>query len=371
MEGPALSQNESDRILLIAVDDSETALELVGELEGELIEVSPVVPSSSQDVTLATILAQAGEERPVVIVVDYRLDEPEEITYRGGSIAAGIKDASPDLPVAMITSDSVMHNLLEARPVARHSFDAIILKNRLIERESLDRVGAELGALAHGFRALKLSLVDFNSTSDLVRVIGRLLKSGDHELNGAEIWITSEIEEVSVQAMANWLLDSFLKTVGPLADKAEAAASLGLTDAGFDAVLESSELIAAAYSGVFSGIRPLWWRDDLWSLRAGAQTDSSTYDYSALGLAAEVGEIAGCTWCSDLVSRACSVCKLGCDESHSLPLAKQRGRWGLPLVACFRCIANGEIAGADIDPFSSELVDLLIRGTISSPSDEK
>lgn len=337
---------------LIVVDDDLRDVKPIETAAGAAgVRVTLVKALESQIETLALVMSELAEAAPVVLV-DYRLDLPAEVHYRGGSLAAGLKDQVPSIPLVLLTSDANMHSLLATRPGSKSLFDWSVLKDNFASPTEAVTVVRQLEAIADGFARAESTNPDIEINEELLR---ELTKGATKDLDGAEMWFDREVRGRVPGQVARWIFSTFLEVISPLVSEAEAAAECGLTTASFVKIAESLDDLAP-YGGVFSGMAVRYWRSDLQALMQGLEA----------GPLSGLIELGRCTWCGERVERSCSVCSLACDVAHALPTAVQAGPWGLPAVACFRCVAEGREGAQinDLDPDVSDIVDLLITGQL-------
>jgi hypothetical protein len=165
-----------------------------------------------------------------------------------------------------------------------------------------------------------------------------------------------------------------LEFPGPLLDEADACALLGITGAAFRREDLSAMLDITKYDGVFSTMKPRWWRgrlqrwlSELADGRTGLEgADRSRMIAQHLGHSSARIRAASCVWCGQgNVATACSICRQAVDPTHGLRAAlDSRPAWSEFAYVCFQCIQKGRDAEARFQPAAFPIVDSIRSGRL-------
>jgi hypothetical protein len=334
----------------VLVDDSPEDLKYAERLTRDGLDCRALVPPGTAEELQAQIGKLASEGRCDVVLVDYRLDaevDPhthERRRYRGGSVAAELKEWEPDTPVVLVTTEQWVREYLEGNPTVRRLFDHQILKDRLASRSERPTVVLEIVELARGFRRIARA-----GGKGWGRVAQLLAAEGEEE-EGLEGLALLNAPSATAE-IAQFILGGLVRFPGLLLDEHDAAAVLGVTVFSFQRPEVQQALGSTRYEGVFSAWHARWWRGRThrWLTLAGGANGGREGDWRARAVAAAAGKSlrsvrpARCTWCDGLdVSRACSLCHEPVDVMHSLvAVVDDRPAWTDDAIVCYRCVAEG------------------------------
>jgi hypothetical protein len=371
------SEPLAPEIRALLVDDHEADLVFADRLTAAGLPTTGLQPTES----LSSLIDQIGEQLDAgqvhVVLLDYRLDDTliggaSPVGYRGGTVAAQLKERAPDHPVVLFTTEQKLSSSLARQPTLRDLFDHQVLKEQLASRNRRDvvdqvrdlalgyvRTAALVGSGASGWTLVAQAM---NASEDVTSVLEQLFESE---------------APAGTSAVARFLLDEVLQRTGPLVSASEAAVRVGLTVSTFGRTDVRELLADASYSGAFSAIYPRWWRAQLGERIAAicgdspmdTTTERARCVASALDLDGRSIRAAECVWCGeDLPSRACQSCDEPVDTLHSLVVADGfRPRWAEPAVVCFACIQTGRADDVRLESGSSAVVAKLKSGDLNPP----
>lgn len=357
----------------LLVDESAKDLKLAGRLEASGLPCLPLLPSPSLDSLLGDIADALGRGRANIVLLDYRLDEelgPEggRPNYRGGAVAAAVKERFPTTPIVLVTSQEKLRHSLEANPRVRDLFDLEVMKRDLNDFRRRPVEAARISDLAAGFEKLALAANRARSKDPWV-LLGRLLVLSKDEIAIVQRRVAGPLP-VEPLDIISWLMDELLAYPGPLLADDEASASLGITREAFLGSGVQSFASSSLYDGVFSVVHRRWWRHRLEELLQGLFGDEAVDPGSrAAKIAGAIDERIGaaeCVWCEGAeVVRACQVCKEPVDGSHSVGASMdERPPWADIAVVCFLCIQTGRADGIEYLPGSSDMVARVRSGGV-------
>ena len=336
----------------LAIDDEEesrTTLKRLNKYGVQCDVISPPKPGAFPE----EIFARIKRDEIDVVLLDFRLDDqalPDEmpVSYRGGMLAAAVKEKLP-VPIVLVTTEEKRREYVADNPRIRNLFDHTLLKSQIGGRpKERRRAGVQIIDLAIGFRRIRTSIDHADSIREREKAVCHLLSVDRAELGRLEASLQAAVPKKTAE-FASWLLQGVLCYPGPLLDADEARSRLGLTERAFAKKKVRDWADRARYKGVFGKLRPCWWENRLLNLLQTAAGDHSFGEAKAraAAIARECGEsglsAARCTHCNKgLVQRTCYVCKKAVDATHHLVArVDDRPAWALPAVVCFRCIATG------------------------------
>lgn len=349
---------EPARVRALAIDDDPQALQTFRRLEKHGIECRAILPPRPE-VFPAEIFQPIEQGKIDVVLVDFILDAEsgqgeKPASYRGGMLAAAIKERFPETPIVLVTTEEKHRRLVKESPKVRELFDHLLLKSEISGRPAQrTRAVSQIRALAEGFRRIREALRR-PPEADPWKPLQRLLGIDSEHLEKLADRLGGSAPQAQADAV-NWLLGELLAHPGPLLDAAEARSRLGLTSDSFEKESVQRWAESARYHGVFAELHPRWWESGLFELLKRDAGDAAFGEAvkRAAAIAAACGEkklqAARCRWCGrGLVQRTCHVCKESVDATHHL-VARVDARpvWALPAVVCFSCIATGR---AEQDP---------------------
>ena len=364
----------SDAIRALLVDDNRDDLVFAERLSRGGLECSSIRATSSADRLRELLDERIAHDKPSIVFLDYRLDDSpidEDGTradYRGGTIAAELKERHPEVAVVLLTTEEKLHAWLDGSPRVKDLFDATVLKSALTS-PSREGVAAEMEDLGRGYKALATAFRK-KSPADPWDRLRLLMRATPSEGPSIRALGTGEAPD-NLGDAASWLLRQALRWPGPLIDQYEAAAKLGIEKSSFDAVREHTLLTATQYEGAFGIYLPRWWRGRLEKqLRSIAGKDAAgAASRRAAALAERTGApmtAAHCAWCEgEFADRSCSLCRQAVDQSHCLPATlDERPAWADRAVVCFRCIVRGDAEHVAFSSGSTSMVAQLRAGAV-------
>ncbi len=337
----------------LAIDDeggSRTTLERLKRYGVRCDAIAPPRPEAFHE----EIFTRIERDHIDIVLLDFRLDDqalPDDVpvSYRGGMLAAAIKERLL-IPIVLVTTEEKLREHVADNPRIRGLFDYTLLKSQIGGRPKVRKsAGAQIIDLARGFREIRASLDRAASVSELEKAICHILGINSDELGRLEESGVEETVPRRTAELASWLLQDLLCYPGPLLDADEARSRLGLTKNAFAKEKVRNWADGARYKGVFGELHPRWWEGRLLALLQKAAGDDCFGEAKArvAAIARECGEsgltAARCAHChKGLVQRTCHVCKAAVDATHHLVArVDDRPSWALPAVVCFRCIRTG------------------------------
>src|SRR5271155_3730765 len=136
-------------------DDPVERERLADLLVTEQLRIDALGPSSIGE-TSSRIADLLGDHGPRVVLLDYRLDDASDAAnFRGGSVAATLRDAdhTRDVPLVLLTTEAKLAAWVEARPGTLDLVDWRLLKGEITE-VGLHPIGDRLVDLGRGYWAL-------------------------------------------------------------------------------------------------------------------------------------------------------------------------------------------------------------------------
>lgn len=359
-------------VVAVLVDDQESDRQRYSELlSSDDLAVVPIAPADQME-TVDAIEETCPSDTPSVVILDYRLDEAPSVRYRGGSLAAAIRDRVADIPLVLLTTEVKLEGL-EHRAGVEDLFDWRLLKARVPKDRA--RTRERLVDLATTYWRL---CCDENllaaSGWDRVSIAMRCERS---ELEDVARRETFDPSDQSPAQLGRWMLTRLIRHQGLLLDTAQARAVTGLTRESFVDPKLQKLINVCRYDGVLSQFGERLWADRLRQVIADAVGGYGPAESAvrADGLSTAAGaalDAAGCVWCgSGRVLRACSCCREPVDASHAIArLTEPLPGWADRPVVCFRCIADGKVPAAQLASGSEQIVDDLASGDLASPLEE-
>jgi CheY-like chemotaxis protein len=357
----------ANAIRAVLVDDSAEDLRLAARLTNAGLPCDPVVPIPDIEELREQL------EQYDIVILDFRLDDVatagERVSYRGGTVAAAIKERTPEVPVALLTTEEKLHKWIDDSPLVKNLFDYRILKSDLASARNRREFAEKLRNLALGFKTITTT-IKRSRARDPWTAVQKILDASPSEVN--EFARAIGIPPNAPADVARMILREFLEFPGPLLNAGEARAKLGLSAQAFESERVQNWLSHSSYAGVFSRLDRRWWRSRLEVLISSAVVGGSSapsFD-RAKAIAGKVSirslSAAECIWCgSALVVRACSLCAETVDGAHCIPTAEPRPLWSEPIMVCFACIENGRADGARFKFGTESLVSAVRAGEAS------
>lgn len=354
-------------VFAVLVDDQESDRRDYAQLLGnDDLRMFPVAPSDQVE-TVDAIEQATRVDHPSVILLDYRLDEDPDVRYRGGSLAAALRDRIPNIPLVLLTTEAKFHDM-EFRPGVEDLFDWRLLKGSVSADRSFARL--QVIELAIGYqRVAAISREAGASWNDVAAV----LDSDASELVDVARRDAFDPTQVGGAQLARWILHVFLRLQGVLIDPSQVRALTGLDTGSFELAQVRELLEPARYSGVFGEMSEHYWTSQVQAILTdlvGPGTVPTSVRAAALSKAVGSAlEPSRCTWCAgERVLRACTVCAQMVDAAHALnrkspPLPE----WSAAPIACFRCIAEGRVNESQLVGSAQEIALQITTGEIAQP----
>lgn len=198
---------------------------------------------------------------PDLVLIDYRLTKIQpsgnSAMYRGGTLANYIAEQLPETPLVIFSTKDVL-NLFPNYEEEIRSVDCVLYKSDVNKEPG--RWKDFLITLAQGFR--KLANVELNLRT--WQTLMQLLKaniSEDENLQRSSPPRVGKGEKWHAHGVARWILRVLFRYPGILYDSLYASAALGIREEDF--LLEKVQIFFqdCIYTGIFSGIEKLWWKD--------------------------------------------------------------------------------------------------------------
>lgn len=349
------------------VDDADEDLKIAGRLRRTGIRCEPIRPLNEEN-SFELLIEKLRAGNYDIVLLDYRLDDEVARGYRGGTVAARLKEFHPDMPVVLLTTEEKFQAWVSHNPQVAALFDHVILKEHLAHAGTRELRAAELRDLVASYHILR---EEAQSIDDLHDIVSRLARATGDDRFAPSIRNTA----ARTPELATWFLREFLTYPGSVLPISDVAARLGITRqaAGSDAV--RSWLAPASYTGVFATIRERWWRGRLDQRLIGKRSDLR--DKPAAARAAYISKAtresvtpARCVWCAgEYVERACAICQEAVDASHFLVgNIDDRPGWAEPARVCFRCIAQGDAEDVRFITGAEQIAHKLRTGELKRPA---
>jgi hypothetical protein len=358
-------------IRAVLVDDNSDDLRYAERLTRDGIDCDKLPPPSTSEELRRQIAARRARNECDIVLLDYRLDAEGTATesrrdYRGGTVAAELREHLPDLPIVLVSTEEKLRKGLAGKSDVRGLFDHKVLKQRIASRSERKAVVVELLDLAEGFRKVASEKTD--GWDRILRALSR--ESLLTTLSRLEM----TAPPVGTAEICGWILDDLLAYPSLLLDEHDASATLGIAVATFRRNEVQTAVDDYRYKGVFANMYRRWWMADLtaWltSLAGGepgvAGENRSRLIAKALDLSPQAARAASCVWCgSKDVVRACSICREHIDPLHGLHATiDDRPRWASQAVACFKCIEAGRADHAHFQPGTESIVRGIKTGRV-------
>lgn len=365
--------NKGHSFRAVLVDDVQDDLKYAQRLTRNNLVCDPLLAKESFDELRTALHNKLSKEGYDVAILDYRLDdapshtEATAATYRGGSVAAELKEQFPDKPVVLLTTKLKLEEALVDRPRVRNLFDLQVLKGDLRTPTERDLAATKIADLARGFARVAASAqsVDKGVIDILADAMDATTAEKETIAVATKGTVTHRVDELS-----GWILREAMEFPGLLLDVWETRALLGLTEGGFEHT-EVQELIdRTRYTGVFTAIHKRWWRSRIEKLLEDLGATRDRDRAIRIAKAAGIGRLvsAKCVWCdSSGVTRACSLCHRPVDSRHHLPSAEPKPGWAEPSIACFDCIQTGAADETLFDVGVQSFVQMVRDGKVDRP----
>jgi hypothetical protein len=194
-----------------------------------------------------------------MLVVDYDLAQKQEggkpAPYKGGTLAALLRERYPDAPIVILSRPMVFHDL-GISPDQLVAADTWFFKHEFVENT---QVASSMLSLKSGFAEIRST-----PTRDWA-AIRALLKANDDEIDvlkeaGPHFVTKDDAPPVwTPHDLAAWIRKIVLNYPGVVYSPLFASTTLGVEVGEFLSADVQSIFREARYDGVFSGQMPQWW----------------------------------------------------------------------------------------------------------------
>lgn len=363
----------------VLVDDSEQDRGSAELITAAGLPTMAVAPAETAEGTVNEITECLADERAGLVLLDYRLEGTPDVNFRGGSVAAGLREHDRNWPVVLYTTAEKLRKWVEHQPAIYDLFDWLLLKQDIVDEASRARQVSNLVDIACSYARLGDLLPE---DADLWDVTATALKAGLVELEPLRL---GEEPPRTASGIGRWILRDVLVRVGPLINEHEARVMLGVTAEAFALPAVEECVSPARHEGVFSKLVPRWWRDRLASILADAAIEGDAHR-RAQQLSEMLGvqlEAEGCTWCGQFGTvRACSMCGGAVDAAHALtsledpstpwkPRSGDLPRWAAQPLVCFRCVVQGRAEELRFPRSSEEIAEMLRSSDATPPAADR
>lgn len=251
----------SRKIAVVFIEDDEKDLDRYSRIlsEKDKIIVTPTLPPRHVDELQLS-------PTPDLVLIDYRLNQPQRsgdfVTYKGGTLANYVAEQFPKTPLIILSTRDVF-DLFPNYEEEIRSVDYILYKGDINKDPKFGR--NLLITLAQGFK--ELAKVEQNQRT--WQTLLRLLKadsSEDENLQRSSPPRIEQSEKWPVHSVTRWILRVLFEYPGIFYDSLYASAMLGIREKDFLKDEVQSFFKDASYTGLFTGIKDLWWKDRLQKL---------------------------------------------------------------------------------------------------------
>jgi len=354
--------SKKDQVTAILVDDQEESLLYADRLTKSGLPCNKLKPlKQAQD--LVNSIRQGEYD---VVILDYRLDDSNEVAYRGGTVAAQLKEALPDLPVVLLTSEAKLRQSLEHNPQIYGLFDLRLLKEELQRPEQWKLQATRIRDLALGYRAITTQVGESSKGTEAAAwsALAKLLAATAEEEQTLPQFCQGPAPTRTTE-IAGWL-NELRSYPGVLLSEAHVRVLFGLSEQAFKEPAVQKALQKTRYTGVFSELEQRWWRSRVSELLRDIAGEH------ALGTAEErVGALSRklkkrleadcCVVCQGgQIDRVCHRCGQAVDPRHIVrAVVDSRPAWAEPPQVCFLCIRTGRAEQVRFASGSEGLIDDL------------
>lgn len=363
----------------ILLDEEEAKIwsQIIASGDGDIV-IEDMVP----DVEMDALVNRIAERNPDILLVDYRLDENQELfdsinSYRAGALAQHIREqckdgvVKQDFPIVLISTEKKIKRYFLPERSAKDLFDEWYFKEKI--PNEIDRVRRELVGLVNGYESVRLfregkqalaRLLDLKEQENFV--------ISDNALD-LDLDTNSPIHE-----LARYFLHKIVKPNGLLLSQNELLSRLALPpdDTDYSAVWNSLDQAGIRYSGIFSDGWRRWWshRFEPWAFDVlGGSATGIPGDERVRLLNKRLGtdfQPAISRWSKrshENFSFACTSCGFPSERRNSVTLHEtDLPKFIKPRRICFDCVeADRYISlGLKISSQDKEIVDKLRRQEI-------
>ncbi len=323
--------------------------------------------------TLTRLAGQVLAAAPLVVALDYRLDEefdgidPAD-AYKGSALAQHLRDASisepsRDFGIVLVSAEMKIRQVFAPDRTAHDLFDRVYSKERI--ETARPEVRRELVALGDAYQALRAPPGQFDP--------GTILAIDPDE---ADTVLSQELmHPIETAAAPHIVVRTLLRTVilqpGLLGDDADAAAILGVAPSCMEALAPELKEARLAYEGLLSGGWRRWWshRLEAWAEEAyGARPTSLPASERVARLQKRTAVTlapALSPWNhspDELVALACGSCRRPVEMRHTVAAFEPRlPRYAVRRRICWDCVQKDSYGHADlqIDESDADLIDVI------------
>lgn len=324
--------------------------------------------------TLTKLASQVLAAAPLVVALDYRLDEefagviPAADVFKGSALAQHLRDeviSQPaiDFGIVLVSAERKIQQVYAPDRTAHDLFDLVYSKEDIgNDRRTVQQ---EVAALGDAYRALRTIISGFKA--------GDILALGNEE---ATDLLSQELRfPIETAKAAHIAVRTVLKTVilqpGLLLDDHDASAILGIAPACFEKVVDRLQGASVRFSGLLSGGWRRWWahRLEKWA------TEIFETQPTALSAAERAKRLkqrhavdvepALSPWnnrADELIAVACGCCRRPVEMRHTVAAFEpQLPRYASRRRICWDCVQkdNYEQAGLHIDESDLDLIDMI------------
>jgi CheY-like chemotaxis protein len=238
--------------------DAERYARLLSETN-KIIVTGELVPKHVDELRLSPT--------PDLVLIDYRLTQRQptsgiSATYRGGTLATYIAEKLPEKPLVIFSTRDCL-NLFPNYEEEIRTVDYILYKEDL--NQDLLSQRNFLVTLVQGFKSLTNARPGSRTWSALMQLL-HASRSEEEDLQRSSPPHGENDGDWCVHHAARWILMVLFRYPGVLYDSLYASTSLGVREEDFLQDTVQSFFRDAQYSGIFVGMKKLWWRDRLQKL---------------------------------------------------------------------------------------------------------
>ena len=151
------------RIRALAVDDDPDDRQTMIRLGRYGVECTAIPPPHPAEFR-KSVFKLIDDGTVDIVLLDFRLDDQSTAgsgpaSYRGGTLAAAIRERYPETPIVLVTTEEKRKEYVEGNPGVRGLFDHTLLKSTIGGRGQCRQTAAhEIVDLATGFRRIREAL---------------------------------------------------------------------------------------------------------------------------------------------------------------------------------------------------------------------
>ena len=251
----------NNEIKILFFDDDEKDLKKYSSVLSEpnkikVIEVLP--PEHLNELDLSS--------QPDLVLIDYKLTQRQpsgiSATYYGDTLSTYILENLPEIPILILSTRDVL-KLFPKYEEEIQNADHVIYKTDVYQYPSYWKTF--LTSLVQNFK----KIANIEKHSRTWQILMKLLKANIIEVEELQRAAPPRFKSSSywtIHSVARWILHVLFKYPGVLYDDLHASAALGINKEDFLLKEVQSFFRKALYTGLFSEIKKLWWRDQLQEL---------------------------------------------------------------------------------------------------------